>query len=138
MKIYNFGGAQEFLALDYHCNILWNGKLYPSLWHALIAAMTTNDDLRTALSDNRFIMDQRIIADLWSQVQDKEAYKVKVIEQVFAKYAPNNLLNELLAHTSKDDELIYLADPTGVIGKVTMLIRNGLSLPQVLNSLLSL
>lgn len=138
MKIFQFGGAQEFLALDHRCNIPWNGKLYPSLWHAMIAAMTTNDELRTALADDRFIMDHRIIADLWAQVQDKEAYKVKVIEQVFTKYAPNTLLSELLAHTDRDDEIVYQADPTGVIGKVTMLVRNGITLPQVLSRLSTL
>ena len=134
-KISSFGGAQEFLNLDFPCSMVWNNQPFPSLWHSMIAGMTTNKDLRNALSDNQFIMNPQIIADLWSQVEDLHEYRMQVVEMVFNKYAPFSLLNSLLAYTTDEDEFIYQADPSRVVGITTQLIRKGRSLPEVLQAL---
>lgn len=133
--ISHFSGAQAILALDYPVTIIFNDKPYPSLWHAMIAAMTTNNELRNALSDNQFIMNPEIIKDLWAQVDDLREYRLKVVEMLFKKYAPYSLIEQLLMYTSEDDELVYVSDPSGIVGKVTMMIRKGRTLPQVLQEL---
>lgn len=133
--ISHFGGAQEFLALDYPCSVTFNGLPYPSLWHAMIAAMTTNQDLRQALSDNRFVMNPQIIKDLWEQVDDMREYRLKIIEMLYQKYAPYRLLPQLLSYMNEDDDLAYPSDPSRIVAKVTKFIRKGKTISESIQSL---
>lgn len=133
--INNFSGAQEIFALDYPCSIVFNDMPYPSLWHSMIAAMTTNHDLRQALSDNRFIMHPQIIKDLWEQVDDMREYRLKVVDMLYQKYAPYRLLPQLLTYMSEDDELSYPSDPSRIVAKVTKFIRKGKTFSESIQAL---
>ena len=134
-KISVFSDAQEFLNLDYPCSIVFHNKPYPSLWHAMIAGMTLDEYVQNLLSDDKFIMNQENISKLWREPRDFRDYKMNVVDMVASKYAAPDMLNQLIQYTSDNDEFIYAADPSGVVGSATAMLRKGRSVGEILQAL---
>lgn len=134
-KINVFSGAQEFLNLDYPCSIIFCGKPFPSLWHSMVAAMTLDEDIKNRISDNQFNLTPSTIANLWKEVWDYKKYKIDVVDMVASKYANPILLNRLLSCTTDCDEFVYAADPSGVVGIATAMLRQGRNVSEILQAL---
>ena len=101
----------------------------------MVAGMTKDRDIRNALSDNRYAMYPQVIASLWKQVTDVPDYKIKVVDMIISKYTNPSLMNMLLSYTNNNDQLVYVTDPTGIVGDVTMMIRKGRNAGEILQTL---
>lgn len=123
----DYCGQMEFLDLKYPCPVMYNGFSFSSLWQALKVVRCDDQVVwQIALSGDDEEIVNALEKEILSKHVDQDEYNERIIHLILKKYEHANMFNLLYCNTDENDTFNYGSDdPTGCIGRITKLIRNG-------------
>lgn len=138
MLIKNFTGIHEFLSLDVPCDIEFNGMIFPTVRHAMIAAKTTDRSLHSLIVDSDLETAKVLEKEVFPHEVDADIYSDKLVRIILEKYKNQNFYNQLLQLIDENDVIDYGDDDFNrILANSTMFIKKyGLNYNKIIEELL--